>query len=100
HHGLSAHSVRLYPHRCGPWDIEQDPSVLGYEAAGTAFADGCVPSGVISANDGVAFGFLEAASQRGKVAGVDFALVSFDDHPQARDCGLASVRPPMEVMGK
>lgn len=82
-----------------PWVQEEDPSRLGYAWAQRYFQDGSLPDGVICANDGAAFGLIDAARERGLEAGCDYAIVSFDDHPEARDKGLTSLRPPMQAMG-
>lgn len=101
-----APAVRMLPPSSGPWVNEEDPTLIGYAAArqaiesGSVFLPGQPGPGVICANDGVAFGFLQAAKEAGKIVGVDFALISFDDHPAARVAGLTSLRPPMEAMGQ
>jgi len=100
HAGLPPDAVRVYPHKTGPWGVEEDPMFLGYEAGRRAFDAGLNPSRIVCANDGVAFGFLRAASERGLKFGEDFGIVSFDDHPEARNIGLTSLRPPMEAMGQ
>lgn len=73
---------------------------LGYEAGRRAFDAGIAPARIVCANDGVAFGYLRAASERGLKSGEDFSIVSFDDHPEARNIGLTTLRPPMEAMGQ
>ena len=89
-HAAAAHArrpseaVRVFPHRVGPWVQEEDPEALGYHAGRAAFDEGLVRTGVVCVNDGVALGFLRAASERGLEPGLDFAVVSFDDHPDAR----------------
>ncbi len=100
HAGLPPGAVRTYPLRSGPWIAEEDPQELGYRSARQAFAEGAMPPRIVSANDGVAFGFLRAASERGLRAGEDFHIVGFDDHPEARSVGLTTLRPPMEAMGQ
>ena len=98
--GLSPENVRVWPSQSSHWQIEEDPQAIGYKAAHEVFDAGVRFSGVISVNDGAALGFLRAATERGKVPGIDFAIDSFDDHPEARDFALTSIRPPMEMMGK
>ena len=100
HFGLPLAVVRVWPHQSKHWQIEEDPQAIGYKAAKGVFASDVSFSGVICANDGVALGFLRAAVELGKVPGIDFAIDSFDDHPEARDFALTSIRPPMEMMGK
>lgn len=100
HAGLPAGTVHLFPAHGAPWVNEEDPEPLGYPVGQAAFDAGMVRSGVICANDGVALGFLRAATERGRTPGTDFQIVSFDDHPSARSAGLTTLRPPMELMGK
>lgn len=100
HAGMPPECVRVYPRKNGPWIGEEDPQVLGYEAGKRAFAEGLNPSRIVCANDGVAFGFLQAGAERGLKAGEDFSIVGFDDHPEARSVGLTTLRPPMEAMGQ
>ena len=83
------------------WDSRSEPRDFGYETAQAALASGWRPTGgVICVNDGVAFGFLEAAGEVGLEAGRDFAVLGFDDDPHARSIGLTSLRPPMQGMGR
>jgi DNA-binding LacI/PurR family transcriptional regulator len=97
---LPADVVRVFSQRTGLWMQEEDPEQLGCEAGLAAFEEGLVRGGIVCVNDGVALGFLNAVSNKGLVAGSDFALVSFDDHPEARTAGLTTMRPPMEIMGR
>jgi DNA-binding LacI/PurR family transcriptional regulator/DNA-binding transcriptional regulator YhcF (GntR family) len=100
HARLPSEAVRVFPRRVGSWVLEEDPEDLGYQAGRAAFAEGMVQTGVVCVNDGVALGFLRAAAERGLEPGRDFAVVSFDDHPDARTVGLTTLRPPMEMLGK
>lgn len=72
----------------------------GYAAARALLAQGLPARGVITANDYVAFGFRQAAEEVGLTAGRDYALVGFDDHPEARAGGLTSLHPPLEALGR
>lgn len=98
--GMDAGALCTYPNHAKPWEQEEDPQVLGYEFARSFFAEGKAPAGMICANDGLALGFLRAAEEHGLTAGHDFAIVSFDDHPDARHTQLTTLRPPMEAMGQ
>jgi len=98
--GLERAALRVYPNRIKPWEQEEDPQILGYEVARAFFAEEHAPSGVICANDGLALGFLRAADEHGLMAGRDFRIISFDDHPDARHKQLTTLRPPMEAMGQ
>ena len=55
--------------------------------------------GIIAPTDSIAHGVLQAALNAGKVAGIDFGLVGFDDINSSRDLGLTSLVPPLEEMG-
>jgi len=83
------------------WDIMSDPRAYGYRTAQAAMEAGWRPSGgIIGISDGVALGVMEAASERGLKAGLDFAILGFDDDPAARTMGLTSLRPPMQGMAR
>ncbi|RYG33678.1 GntR family transcriptional regulator [bacterium] len=56
--------------------------------------------GVIAANDQMAWGFIEAAAERGMKMARDYLIVGFDDMPESRDLGLTSMRPPLENLGE
>ncbi|HEX5323323.1 MAG TPA: substrate-binding domain-containing protein, partial [Capsulimonadaceae bacterium] len=105
HSGLLPDSLIAYPDNPRAWIQEEDPQVLGYQTAMGMFQSGLLNSassrtGVICANDGVAFGLLQEAANRGLKQGRDFSVVGFDDHPQSRDLHLTTLRPPIEQMGK
>jgi len=57
------------------------------------------PWGIVAVNDHAAWGLLRAANEMELTAGVDYALISFDDLPHSRDLGLTSLRPPYDQMG-
>jgi DNA-binding LacI/PurR family transcriptional regulator len=97
--GLSADALTLFPGECG-WAWPDQHVELTAQAARGAFERGLVHSGVILPYDRAAYAFLDVASERGKIAGRDFGLVSFDDHFSARSYGLTSLRPPLEEMGQ
>ena len=73
---------------------------VGYASARVLLAQGLPARGVIAANDRVAFGFRQAAEEVGLIAGRDYALVGFDDQPEARAVGLTSLHPPLEALGQ
>jgi DNA-binding LacI/PurR family transcriptional regulator/DNA-binding transcriptional regulator YhcF (GntR family) len=97
---LPADTIRVYPPSCGAWVQEEDPYVAGVTTAKQMLADNIRPSSIICINDGVALGVLETLSSSGLRPSLDFAIIGFDDHPQARSSGLTTMRPPMEDMGK
>ena len=77
------------------WDIMSDPRAYCYCTAHAAIYAVWRPSGgIIGISDGVALGVMESASERGLKAGLDFAILGFDDDPEARAMGLTSLRPP------
>jgi len=99
--GMSPRALRILSGSQQPWDYQGDSVVTGTEAALSAFDSGWIPTGgIICVSDQVAFGLMNAASARGWDAGKDFALIGFDDDPTARACGLTTLRPPLEAMGR
>lgn len=109
HAGLPMDGLRVYPPeaermtlpsfdaRRGRWDHRASGREAGEHLLD---AEGTPPLALIAANDGTAAGFLEAAEAKGFRAGVDFALMGFDDAPEARQYSLTTVRPPREAMGR
>lgn len=99
--GLPEEALRVYPESKAP-DAYQDvvQQEMARDAARALLAGGQIPSAVIGANDRVAFGMRQAAAEAGKAAGVDYALVGFDDAPDARTLGVTSLRPPLEALGE
>lgn len=100
HAGLPAETVRVFPEERHDWVMGDDPELDGYRAAMAALDAGIVFSGVVGVNDGVAVGLMRAATERGLTAGKDYMAIGFDDRADARDVGLTSLRPPMELMAK
>jgi LacI family transcriptional regulator len=76
--------------------------VGGYQAAKTLFSLPQRPSAVFAANDLMAFGVIDAAQEARLNVPGDFAVIGFDDIPQAQFCqpALTTVRQPMYEMGK
>lgn len=75
----------------------------GHRAAVPLFAGDSATTtktGIIAANDKVAYGVLQAAQEQGKIAGVHFGLIGFDDDSESRLCNLTSLSPPLEDMGQ
>ena len=72
---------------------------VGRDAARPLLAGGLTAHGVIGVNDNAALGFLRAASETGLTAGADYALIGFDDVPEARVAGLTTLHPPLEELG-
>jgi DNA-binding LacI/PurR family transcriptional regulator len=71
---------------------------LAHEAAQALMRDGLVAGvGVIAANDAAAMGFMQAATEQGLKAGVDYGIIGFDDYERRAD--LSTMRPPLEQMG-
>ena len=56
--------------------------------------------GVIADNDLLAMAWQDAAAEQGRVAGRDYGLVGFDNHPLSRGRGLTTLRPPLEALGE
>ena len=100
-HGYAPGGVQVLAGDSRSWQNFEDPRPLGYETARAALSAGWRPiGGVICVNDGAAFGVLDAAAEFGLEAGKDFALLGFDDEPDARSLGLTSLRPPMQGMAR
>jgi len=109
HAGLPIDALRVFPVEpsTGVY-VHDNTSELAYAAAVEAFDQGWLfsgnevedPWGIIAPNDHSAFSILQAASERGKMAGVQFGLVGFDDDPLSCSVGLTTVRPPVEAMGE
>jgi LacI family transcriptional regulator len=57
-----------------------------------------VPDTVIGSNDRAALGASQSARELGLIAGRDFALIGFDDTPEATETGLTSFQAPLEDM--
>lgn len=109
HAGLMAEFLRVFPAEAPPAVYRHlDTSEMAYAVATAAFetndylagGDTGDPWGIIAPNDHAALAILEAASDRGRIPGVDFGLVGFDDDPLSCSVGLSTVRPPVEAMGE
>ncbi|MDR3710933.1 MAG: substrate-binding domain-containing protein [Capsulimonadaceae bacterium] len=57
-------------------------------------------SGVVACNDDAAVALMKRMATQGLTAGVDYSIVGFDDSHLARECGLATFRPPLRLMGE
>lgn len=58
------------------------------------------PTGIFAMSDEMGFGVLQALRERGRSAGVDVAVVGFDDHPVSEAVGLTTVRQPVRAIGR
>jgi DNA-binding LacI/PurR family transcriptional regulator len=72
----------------------------GYALGRRFLADGLNVDGVIAANDRCGFGFMQAASELGFEAGRDYAIIGFDNEPNAKFKQLSTMQPPWEAMGR
>ena len=109
HAGAPHDIMRVFPTEASPGIyIHDNTSEIAYAAAVKAFdavdfmagGDSNDPWGIIAPNDHAALAILEAAEERGQIAGVEFGLVGFDDDPLSCSVGLTTVRPPVEAMGE
>jgi DNA-binding LacI/PurR family transcriptional regulator len=109
HAGFPPDMLRVFPSEASPGIyIHDNTSEIAYAAALKAFdavdflagGDTGEPWGIIAPNDHAALSILEAAAERGRVPGVEFGLVGFDDDPLSCSVGLTTVRPPVEAMGE
>jgi DNA-binding LacI/PurR family transcriptional regulator len=106
---LPADTLQVYPAELPQISYNRERiDASAYRMAHQAFVDGRVfsepatapPRGIIAPNDQTAYAVLRAATEHGKVAGVDYGLIGFDDDYNSRTVGLTTVRPPVEDMGK
>jgi LacI family transcriptional regulator, galactose operon repressor len=66
------------------WLVECAPTRLeAARQAGALFARDPAPTAAVCYNDAVALGLMSGLAARGRQAGVDFAVVGFDDIPEA-----------------
>jgi LacI family transcriptional regulator len=80
HDALAAAGIALDP----AWLVECAPTRLeAARQAGALFARDPAPTAAVCYNDAVALGLVSGLAARGRRAGVDFALVGFDDIPEA-----------------
>lgn len=91
----------VWPKDPETWQQDVDPVSLGLAQARKLF-DGSerpVLDGVFCIQDQGGYGFMQAASEVGLAAGVDYAIMGFDDAEQSRFLNLSSMRAPFERMG-
>ncbi|GCE10609.1 hypothetical protein KTT_04680 [Tengunoibacter tsumagoiensis] len=103
--GVSPEQLRI--HSTMKMPSGQTSEEATYQASQELIAQGILetgsqgrPVGIIAQNDEAAAGFLRAAQRSGKVAGKDFGLIGFDNHPLAAELGITSIRPPIEALGE
>lgn len=82
-----------------------DPSPEGhfrraYEDATALLREGLRPDGIVTANDGVALGYIAAARVYGLEPGRDYLIIGFDDDPRSREADLSTMRPPDDGLGR
>ena len=69
------------------WLVECAPTRLeAARQAGALFARDPAPTAAVCYNDAVALGLMSGLAARGRLAGRDFAVVGFDDIPEASVC--------------
>ncbi|MGI4788597.1 MAG: GntR family transcriptional regulator [Janthinobacterium lividum] len=84
-----------------PWNYQEDPVLIGRQAALATFDAGWTPHGaIICLNDQVSMGLNWAASEHDWKPGRDYAVIGFDDDPDAQGDCLTTMRPPLEGMGR
>jgi len=89
----------LYPILEGP-DVGITQERWAYEAASALLSSGLPADGILAVNDQNALGFMKAAKSAGYAAGRDYAIIGFDDFPEAFMNDLTSIRPPLEAVGR
>lgn len=75
-------------------------SDLGYVHARKRLAHSRRPTGVVAANDQLAYGYIRAAAEIDLLAGRDYAIIGFDDETDSRRLGLTTFQPPLAAMGR
>lgn len=76
-----------------------EKDVMAFQAADEVLDKGIVGAGIIAANDVAAQGLIRAAMPRGLIAGRDFSIIGFDDHPDSQYYGLSTLKPPVYSLG-
>lgn len=108
HAGLPGKTLQVYAAEAAQdfYDIERIDAAA-YAVAQQAFAEKQIfdpsagtPWGLIAPNDQTAYAVLLAATEQGKVVGLDYGLIGFDDDDRSCTVGLTTVRPPVEAMGE
>ncbi|HEY3379089.1 MAG TPA: substrate-binding domain-containing protein [Armatimonadota bacterium] len=97
--GLSEDAVLLYPPLLER-DITGEQREDFYPLVRAALHAGIVPSAVIAENDMVAEILWEEAVAFGRVPGIDFALIGFDNLFEDVGLGLTSMRYPLATIGQ
>lgn len=105
HYGFGEDVIRVFPQFRRPLEFgsSENPAPLAYDEAlhaATAMLDANEAAcAVIAANDCVALAFLDAVAERSNAPG-EFAVIGFDDIPEARHRGLTTLSAPREAMGR
>lgn len=75
---------------------------LGYRGARELLALPVRPTAIVSSNDVMAFGVMEAVREYGLRIPADISIIGFDDIPQASHVHppLTTIRQPLEQMGR
>lgn len=96
---LQAHNIAVDDHLIVKGNFLQ-PS--GYAAAVTLLGRTPRPTAIVSSNDVMALGVMEAARDHGLRIPDDISIIGFDDIPQAASVHppLTTIRQPLEEMGR
>jgi LacI family transcriptional regulator len=73
---------------------------FAYDYTRRRLASGAPPRAVVAVSDAAAFGYIDAAQERGLKAGSDYSIIGFDNTAEARDFGLTSLQRPWEAMAE
>jgi len=73
---------------------------LAFKKAKVLLERGRRATGIVAANDLVAYGFIRAASEQGLEVGKDYIIVGFDDLPHSIEKGLSTLQPPLDELGR
>jgi len=84
-----------------PYSLVENHSDIGYEIAKSMLRDGRLDGqGIIADNDFVACGVRASALDEGLTAGMDYALIGFDNRYPSLECGITSLAPPLQGIGE
>ena len=68
--------------------------------ASDLFRAGTSATGLIGADDYIGLQLMKNVERQGRVIGEDIGIVGFDNNPEARQHGLTTLQPPLEILGR
>ncbi|MDR3709836.1 MAG: GntR family transcriptional regulator [Capsulimonadaceae bacterium] len=98
-YGIDEQAMRILPTTARAFSTDPEFIDSGYEIGRSMVKSGDKFTAVIAANDHIAFGFIKAAEEAGRVAGRHYNIIGFDDDDYARTVSLSTYRPPLLAIG-